>query len=46
VLEIVLSGWTVYWQLGFGLIIIGIVVLLRGGLTDLLRMAFETGRRP
>ncbi|WP_299809436.1 branched-chain amino acid ABC transporter permease [Tardiphaga sp.] len=40
ILEIILSEWTIYWQLGFGLIIIGIVVLLRGGLTDLLRMTF------
>lgn len=45
ILEIVLSGWTVYWQLGFGLIIIGIVVLLRGGLTDLLRMVLPTVRQ-
>lgn len=46
ILEIVLSEWTVYWQLGFGLIIIAIVVLLRGGLTDLLRMAFGMARQP
>jgi branched-chain amino acid transport system permease protein len=44
VLEIVLSGWTMYWQLGFGLIIIAIVVVLRGGLTDLLRMAMPGAR--
>lgn len=35
VLEIVLSGWSVHWQLGFGLIIIAVVVALRGGLVDL-----------
>lgn len=36
ILEIVLSGWSVHWQLAFGLIIIAIVVSLRGGLSDLL----------
>jgi branched-chain amino acid transport system permease protein len=40
VLEIVLSGWSTHWQLAFGLIIIGVVVSLRGGLTDVLRLAF------
>ena len=45
VLELVLSGWSVHWQLGFGLIIIAIAVSLRGGLTDLLRLAFNAGAR-
>lgn len=39
VLEIVLSGWSVHWQLVFGLFIIAVVVSLRGGLTDLFRLA-------
>jgi branched-chain amino acid transport system permease protein len=45
ILEIVLSGWSVHWQLGFGLIIIGIVVVLRGGLVDLLHLGVG-GKRP
>jgi branched-chain amino acid transport system permease protein len=36
VLELVLSSYTTYWQLPFGLIIIGLAVFLKGGLTDLL----------
>jgi branched-chain amino acid transport system permease protein len=44
-LEIVLSGWSVHWQLVFGLFIIAIVVSLRGGLTDLLRLAVGRGER-
>jgi branched-chain amino acid transport system permease protein len=42
VLEIVLSGWSVHWQLVFGGFIILVVVTLRGGLMDLVRIA--TGR--
>jgi branched-chain amino acid transport system permease protein len=42
VLEIVLSGWSVHWQLAFGGFIILVVVSLRGGLMDLVRIA--TGR--
>jgi branched-chain amino acid transport system permease protein len=42
VLEIVLSGWSTHWQLAFGGFIILVVVTLRGGLMDLVRLA--TGR--
>lgn len=35
VAESVLSGWTVYWQLFFGLLVILTIVFLRGGLIDL-----------
>ena len=35
VFELVLSSWTQNWQLGFGLLIIAIVVFLKGGLVDL-----------
>jgi branched-chain amino acid transport system permease protein len=34
VLEIVLSGWSVHWQFGFGLFIIAVVISLRDGLID------------
>jgi len=44
VLEIVLSGWSVHWQLAFGLFIIAVVVTLRGGLVDLLRLVTGQGR--
>ncbi|TAK48998.1 MAG: branched-chain amino acid ABC transporter permease [Xanthobacteraceae bacterium] len=37
-LELMLSSWTQHWQLVFGLIILAIVVGLRGGLVDLLRL--------
>lgn len=36
-LEAMLPAWTTYWQLPFGLIVILIVVLLRGGLVELLQ---------
>jgi branched-chain amino acid transport system permease protein len=45
VLEIVLSGWSTHWQLGFGLIIIAVVVALRGGLIDLLGLVGAGARR-
>jgi branched-chain amino acid transport system permease protein len=35
VFELVLSSWTQHWQLGFGLLVIAIVVFLKGGLVDL-----------
>ncbi|HMN73714.1 MAG TPA: branched-chain amino acid ABC transporter permease [Rhodoblastus sp.] len=35
VLELVLSSWTTHWQFVFGLVIVLIVVMLRGGLADL-----------
>ncbi|MEA2841342.1 MAG: branched-chain amino acid transport system permease protein [Methylobacteriaceae bacterium] len=35
VFELVLSSWTQNWQLGFGLLVIAIVVFLKGGLVDL-----------
>lgn len=35
ILELVLSSWTMYWQLPFGLLIILMVVFLRGGLSGL-----------
>lgn len=35
VLELVLSSFTISWQLPFGLLIIAMVVFLRGGLADL-----------
>ncbi|WP_168879664.1 branched-chain amino acid ABC transporter permease [Rhizobium sp. P28RR-XV] len=34
-LEAVLSAWTTYWQLVFGILIIGSAMTLRGGLSDL-----------
>lgn len=37
-LEAMLPSWTQYWQLPFGLVVIFIVVYLRGGLVDLLRL--------
>ncbi len=40
VLELVLSSWTQHWQLAFGLLVVLIVVLLRGGLADLGRALF------
>ncbi|MEW6643729.1 MAG: branched-chain amino acid ABC transporter permease [Pseudomonadota bacterium] len=43
ILEIVLSGWSVHWQLAFGLFIIAVVVTLRGGLVDLLRLVTGQG---
>ena len=46
VLEFVLSGWSTHWQLAFGGFIIAVVVTLRGGLMDLLRMATRGGRAP
>ena len=39
VLELVLSSWTQYWQLAFGAIIVLVVLTLRGGLSDLVRLA-------
>ena len=45
VLELVLSSWTQYWQLAFGAIIVLVVLTLRGGLSDLVRLATrETSR--
>lgn len=45
VLELVLSSWTQYWQLAFGAIIVVVVLTLRGGLSDLVRLATrETSR--
>ncbi|MBV9065789.1 MAG: branched-chain amino acid ABC transporter permease [Methylobacteriaceae bacterium] len=38
VFELVLSSWTQNWQLGFGLLIIAIVVFLKGGLVELVRV--------
>lgn len=40
ILELVLSSWTQHWQLAFGLLVVLIVVLLRGGLADLGRALF------
>lgn len=39
VLELVLSSWTQYWQLAFGAVIVLVVLTLRGGLSDLVRLA-------
>ena len=44
VLELVLSSYTTYWQLPFGLIIIALAVFLRGGLSDILAVLLP-GRR-
>ena len=35
-LEELLSGWTIYWQLPFGLLLILVVLFARGGLAGLL----------
>lgn len=43
-LEAVLSGWSVHWQLAFGGFIIAVVVTLRGGLIDLVRIVARGGR--
>ncbi|MFO1117268.1 MAG: branched-chain amino acid ABC transporter permease [Beijerinckiaceae bacterium] len=40
ILELVLSSWTQHWQLAFGLLVVLIVVLLRGGLADIGRALF------
>lgn len=48
VLQSFLSGWTVFWQLPLGLVIIFTIVLLRGGLVDLLdrlRATLTGGKR-
>ncbi|MDB5594623.1 MAG: branched-chain amino acid transporter permease [Hyphomicrobiales bacterium] len=48
VLQSFLSGWTVFWQLPLGLLIIFTIVLLRGGLVDFagrLRALLPGGRR-
>ena len=39
VLELVLSSYTTYWQLPFGLVIIALAVFLHGGLSDMAAMA-------
>jgi branched-chain amino acid transport system permease protein len=39
ILELVLSSWTHYWQLPFGLFVIAVVVLFHGGLSDLWSLA-------
>ena len=39
VLELVLSSFSIHWQLAFGLLIIGMTIFLRGGLTDLWLLA-------
>ncbi|MCE1238234.1 MAG: branched-chain amino acid ABC transporter permease [Hyphomicrobiales bacterium] len=41
VLELVLSSWTQYWQLAFGAIIVVVVLTLRGGLADLVKLATQ-----
>lgn len=46
VLELVLSSWTQHWQLAFGLIIVAVVLTLRGGLADLVRIATTPRRTP
>lgn len=46
VLQAVFSNYTVYWQLPLGLVIIFTIVLLRGGLVDLLkRVRMPSGER-
>ena len=45
VLELVLSSWTQHWQLAFGLIIVVVVLTLRGGLSDLVRLVTREGAR-
>lgn len=45
VLELVLSSWTQHWQLAFGLIIVVVVLTLRGGLSDLVRLVTKEGVR-
>lgn len=45
VLELVLSSWTQHWQLAFGLIIVVVVLTLRGGLSDLVRLVTKEGAR-
>ncbi len=45
VLELVLSSWTQYWQLAFGAIIVLVVLTLRGGLSDLVRLATREAKR-
>jgi branched-chain amino acid transport system permease protein len=44
ILEALLSDWTVYWQLPFGLLVILTAAYLRGGLADLWSMALSQGR--
>ncbi len=45
ILELVLSSWTQHWQLVFGAIIVVVVLTLRGGLSDLVRLMSREGAR-
>jgi branched-chain amino acid transport system permease protein len=44
VLELMLSSWTTFWQLPFGIIIILIVTFLHRGLVDLWSPLIRVGR--
>jgi branched-chain amino acid transport system permease protein len=45
VLELVLSSWTMHWQLPFGIFIVASTMLLRGGLADLGSIGLRFVRR-
>ena len=45
VLELMLSAYTVHWQLIFGLMIIAMIMYLHGGLSDLWSLALRQARR-
>ncbi|GAC1327454.1 MAG: branched-chain amino acid ABC transporter permease [Beijerinckiaceae bacterium] len=45
VFELILSSWSNHWQLGFGILIIAIVVFLKGGLVDLGALITRRERR-
>jgi branched-chain amino acid transport system permease protein len=38
ILELVLSAWTIHWQLLFGILIIALAAFLHGGLIDLVKL--------
>ncbi len=44
VLELVLSSFTISWQLPFGILIIVMITFLRGGLADLWTIAVRRKR--
>jgi branched-chain amino acid transport system permease protein len=46
VLELLLSAWTIHWQLLFGLLIIAFATFLHGGLIDLVKLLTRERGKP
>jgi branched-chain amino acid transport system permease protein len=46
VLELLLSAWTIHWQLLFGLLIIALATFLHGGLIDLVKLLMRSRGKP